>query len=262
MKRNDIEIDFNNYNEALEKSLYDQDWVRNLYTDKENVCNLLEISNNNPKIIAEINREKNIKSFIKAIKDDPNKYYIIERFMNAGSAEENNKFIQRIKNITEQKANIVKLLLNEYSFNTRNFIKGVMQPFPESINDTWKPITSFKIKTNDKKEFVLKIEEDIITTCDKDKNIKTYFESRNKNKNIKRCYANNISENEYNKIRRELLYLKECEINTKYLTNEEDSKYKILFKGNQTVANNKYEVSVYNQNIKVLHIMENNYEKK
>lgn len=256
MNKNDIEIDFNAYTEALEKSLYDQDWVKNLYTDKENICNLLEISYSNSKLIAEINRNKNIKSFITAIKDEPNKYYIIERFMNAGSAQENKNFVQRIKNITEQKANIIKILLNEYSFNTRKFIRGTIQPFPESIEDTWKPINSFKIKTNNKKEFVLKIEENIILTCDNDKSIKLYFESRNKNKNIKRCYTDIVSENEYNKTKRELLCLKECEINTKYL-NKNEGKYKVLFVGNQTVLNENYEISVYNKNIKILHIMEN-----
>ena len=104
INKNDIQFDFGIYTEALEKSLYDQDWIRNLYEDTENVCNLLEISQINNRLIAELNREKNIKSLITAIKDDPNKYYIIERFMDAGSAEVNCKLIEIIKKLTEEKA--------------------------------------------------------------------------------------------------------------------------------------------------------------
>jgi hypothetical protein len=257
INKNDIQFDFGIYTEALEKSLYDQDWVRNLYEDTENVCNLLEISQINNRLIAELNKEKNIKSLITAIKDDPNKYYLIERFMDAGSAEVNCKLIEIIKKLTEEKAYIAKLLLDEYTIYTRNFIKGVIHPFPESITDTWKPINSFKIKINNSnEEFVLKINENNITTCESNKDFKSYFEKRNKNKNIKRCYTNNISEQEYKKVRRDLLCLKECDINVKYLKNEEGSKYKVLFRGNQTVSYESNEISVYNKNIKILHIME------
>ena len=103
----------------------------------------------------------------------------------------------------------------------------------------------------------MKINENNITTSESNKDFKSYFEKRNKNKNIKRCYTNNISEQEYKKVRRDLLCLKECDINIKYLKNEEGSKYKVLFRGNQTVSYESNEISVYNKNIKILHIMEN-----
>ncbi len=261
-KTNNIDIDLSDYSEAIEKSLYDQDWVRHLYTDSENLMNV--IKENNPNAESSIEaiefcNNPNIKTFANLRSKDLIDYNILETIMDAGNFESNIKFANRIKNKTIYNIELAKSLVNEYSANTREFFYGRIAPFPESVEDTWKPITTFKLTLDNHDDIVIKIDKSKITTNNSHDKFYNYFENRNKSKDIKRMYLNEnqITKEQYKKCRKDLIVVKESKL---YVTcaseKNETSKYKILYKGNQTLNHQNIEIALFNPYIKVYQIME------
>jgi hypothetical protein len=260
MKSNIIEIDFSEYNDAIEKSLYDQDWIKNLYNDKENIVEFFKDINPSRYIefAANFIRNPDFRKVIKAKTDQRLNNRFVERILNAGTAEENLNIVNKIQSHTKYYATITENLMHEYSENTRNFLSGTIKPFPEKIEDTWKPIKSFKLIT-DEFNVVLKLKTNQITCESENEDINNYFIKRNACKDIKRGFLkeNQISENSFNKTKRELLNLKQIEIPTNYCLLEKiDSKYKISYRGNQTVKINNEEYSISGSNIKIYQILE------
>ncbi len=260
MKTNFIEIDYKEYNDAIEKSLFDESWIKNLYNDKENIISFFKILNEQRHLsfAADFIRYPNIKKIIMAKKDTEINNKLIEHMLNAGKAEENIIKINEIKSITNYYANITLSLFNEYSQLTRDFISGVIKPYPEQIEDTWKPIKCFRLITNEQ-EIVLKILNNKVLCNSENKSFVEYFNNRNKSKDLKRGYLteNQISQKAVKNVKRELLNLKEITIPTNYnKINNDNAKYKIIYKGNQTVQYNMEEVSIGGDNLKIYQILE------
>jgi hypothetical protein len=260
MKTNYLEIDYKEYNEALEKSLFDESWVKNLYYDKENIVNFFKRINETRYLsfAANFMRHPDIKRIVVAKSNCDINNRLVEQILDAGSAKENLRKVNEIKSITNYYANIVTSLLNEYSENTRNFINGVIKPYPENIEDTWKPIKSFRITTDDC-QIAIKILNNKISCDNINENLHNYFDSRNKCKDLKRAYLKETQLSHINlkNIKRELLNLKEVQIPTNYCQIEKyDAKYKVVYKGNQTVKYEGEEVSISGNNIKIYQILE------
>lgn len=259
-KTNNIEIEYSEYHDALDKSLYDESWIQNLYKDKENIISFFKRLNETRYISFAANfiRNPDIKRVIVANNKNTLNNSIVEQILDAGKAKENKRKVEEIKSITNYYANITVALLNEYSNTTRDFINATIKPYPESIEDTWKPIKTFRlIREND--EMVIKITNKKVLVETFNDDIKNYFNQRNISRDLKRGYLSKdqISESCLKNIRRQLLNLKEVIIPTNFCsTNKNDNNYKIIYKGNQTVEYNNEEVSISGENIKVYQILE------
>jgi hypothetical protein len=258
-KSNLFTYDFDEYDNALQKSLYDESWVFNLYKDKDNIYDIFKlISNNNYiKEASEFIREPSVKKLILAKSKKILDEKILSRICEAGKSEQNTEYVNEIKFITLVNAKKIEYLVNEFSENKRTFFECRLKPFPENISDTWKPIRSFKINYENNKT-IISIEQNIINVKSEDKIICEYFNQRNIDKTIKRKYINlqDMMQEEFEFAKKYLLRSKECFINVEKLYNESfDNCYKTIYRGNQTVSTGEYEIPIFSNRILASHIM-------
>lgn len=261
-KQNTIEINFESYKEALQKSLYDEEWIENLYKDKTNILKLFEsIGNNQPiKNAAKFMDSMKIKHLIETKKHTVLPDFACKRFYEAGKSEQNIQMVSELFAETLYYAERIKDLINEYSQNTRDFGNFVISPFPQKMDDTWKSITRFKINNEP-----ITIEKKSITYENKNNKMHDYFENRKNKKLIKKLYISNtcLSESEYNSTKRFLLNHKEAQIPvTHAFEKPQEQSYKITCAANQTVNRNGIEYTLIGNNISVYHIIEVNNEQK
>lgn len=260
-KQNYLDICLKEYYQALQKSLYDSEWIEKLYTDKSNILDFFE----------KVGRHNTIRNAVKFMETNKINYLFdscrknilshdaVEMLYEAGSAKQNQKMIQAIYDQTLYNANIVAALVNEYSEQEREFFDTQIKPFPHSIEETWKPITRFKIG-----EIPVVIQDNSLNVG-ADGKMRNYFESRQTNKVLKKLYLPEslISKNEFQMVKRKLLHFKYCEIPTNFAYKEAASnQYKITIQGSQTVSNDQFEYNITGKNIKVLHICEVNLNEK
>ena len=101
-KSNLFTYDFDEYDNALQKSLYDESWVFNLYKDKDNIYDIFKlISNNNYiKEASEFIREPSVKKLILAKSKKILDEKILSRICEAGKSEQNTEYVNEIKFIT------------------------------------------------------------------------------------------------------------------------------------------------------------------
>lgn len=255
VKTNYIEICLKEYLNALQKSLFDSDWVENLYKDKINIFEFFE----------KVGKNNTIRNAVKFLETNRINYVfescdknilnqnVVDMVFDAGTAEQNKKMIMSLYEQTHYYANIVACLINEYSENKREFFDIKIKPMPESIQETWRPITKFKVG-----ETLVEVTNSGLNVMEKG-NLHNYFEARKKNKVIKKLYLPEslLSSSDFQAVKRKLLHFKECEINSNYaMTENLNAKYKITLYGSQTVKNDNFEYNIVGKNIKVLHICE------
>lgn len=258
-KLNTFNFQFEEYKDALKKSLYDDNWIKNLYTDKDNVYNIFRYisTSNYIKEASDFIREPSVKKLILARSQKVLDDKIFSRIAEAGQAEQNAEYVKEIEAITYENAKKLEYLINEFSENSRNFNEFNIKPQPENISDTWKPIKNFHVKYDDKEASVA-IEQNIVVVKSADKIIKEYFDNRNASKLIKRKYIkkSDLSLENYTAARKYLLRSKEYFINLSKAYHEStDNMYKILYRGNQTVNTGEYEMPIFSQKILIGHIM-------
>lgn len=261
-KKNRIHIDMGNYKEALKKSLFDEEWISNLYTDKTNILKFFEsIGSNRPiKNASQFMESMKIKHLIETKNSSVLPEFACQRFYEAGKSEQNIRMINEIYSETNYYANRIEDLLNEYSENTRDFGEYTIAPFPEDIEDTWKPITRFKIN-----DIPVTLAKNSITLENKNHKMNDYFENRKKKKLIKKLYITykNLSEDNFRFAKRFLLNHKEAQIPVNFAsTLSENCSYRITCNANQTVNRNGIEYTLTGNGIHVYHITEVNNEQK
>lgn len=236
--------------------MYDSEWVQNLYTDKENLLEFFSRTGDNNTIRNAMRFEetKNIKYLLQTKNSTLLPDFSADLFFEAGKPEKTMQLINEIYHKTSYYAERVEDLLNEYSENTRNFFETTIQPFPDNIEDTWKPIAKFKIGN----QFAI-LEKNSIRFLDENCEFAQYFTERKTKKLLKKLYLNykTLPESEYKTTRRRLLNYKESLIPTHYADiSPDNSSYKITLKSNQTVKRGSQEFTLLGECIRVYHIQE------
>lgn len=255
-KRNFITIDLNEYNDALKKSMFDSEWVQNLYTDKENLLEFFSrIGDQNfIKNAMRFEETKNIKYLLQTKNSTLLPDFANDLFFEAGKPETTMQLINEIYQKTNYYAERVEDLLNEYSENTRNFFETTIKPFPDNIEDTWKPITKFKIGNQ-----IASLEKNSIKFLDENCEFSQYFTERKSKKLLKKLHLTykTMPESEYKTTRRRLLNYKESLIPTHCAEiSPDNASYKITLKSNQTVKRDNQEYTLLGECIRVYHIQE------
>lgn len=244
------------YKKVCEQSLYQEEWIKNLYYDKENIARILESNNISYGTIKEFLINPNIINLIKNNKQIAISENLALRFFDAGKSKENIKALKEIYEQTLLNADLVIKLLNEYSQKTRDFIDAELYPVTEN-QKTWCPIKTFKIK-NESIDSTIEIKNKTIN-CTGNEKLNLYFSNRNFDRTIKRGFLkdNQLNYEQYKNCRKSLISIKETKLNVNFCySSNEECKYKILFKENQCVLDDKFYIPLFNDNIKVLQIME------
>ena len=255
-KRNFITLNLNEYADALKKSMYDSEWVQNLYTDKENILEFFSRTGDKDTIknAMRFQETKNIKYLLQTKNSNLLPDFAVDLFFEAGKPEKTMQLINEIYQKTNYYAERIEDLLNEYSENTRNFMETTVQPFPDNIEDTWKPINKFKIGNH-----IATLEKNTIQFLDENCEFSQYFTERKNKKLLKKLYITykNMPESEFKTTRRRLLNYKESAIATHFANiSPDDAAYKITIKSNQTVKRENQEFTLLGECIRVYHIQE------
>lgn len=259
IKSNSFVYNIEEYKNALQKSLYDESWIKNLYTDKDNIYEIFRCISgpNYLKEASDFIRDPSVKKLILARNKKVLDEKLFSRIAEAGKAEQNAEYVEEIENITHSHAKKIEYLINEYSENSREFAEFTIKPYPENMADTWKPIKSFHI-TYENYEATISIEHNIIFAKSSNSLFEDYFKNRNYSKNIKRKYIKkeDVYNDEYNFTRKYLLKSKECFFTVDKLYHEaSEDTYKLLYRGNQTVNVGDYEIPLFSKRILIGHIM-------
>lgn len=264
MKKPNLQIKTEEYKEALYFSLKNEEWVSQAYKDERNMLEWID-SNNTvlaKKAVDEYKKTKDIAALIRVKNQMCFSEQAMEMIFEAGKAKTNLKLAEIIFNKTDLYASITKNLLFEYCENSGVSFNGTITPFPENVQSTIRPINKFKIETEEEGSFKVELRPKNLFVYDNTtnlNNLKDYFEERCKSKNIKKRFlkAEQITSRQYSQAVRELVNLKETQIPSSlcYLTSE-GCKYKILYRGNQTVSNEIVERSLLGNNLEILGIVE------
>jgi hypothetical protein len=255
-KTNMIELKIEEYADALKKSMYDEQWINNLYTDKENIFRLFEkVGKNCPiKNAVRFAETRDIRYLLETKNNLTLPESISNLYFEAGKPEQTMILINEIFSSTLYYAERIKDLINEYSMNTRTFFETTLQPYPENISDTWKPIKRFKLENH-----VLSIDKNTLHFENQESPFSDYFIERKNKKLLKKLFINYkiVSETDYKNIKRRLLNFKEVSIPTNFAyCNSDNAKYKITTNASQTVNRDGVEFTLLGDRINVLHIQE------
>lgn len=241
------------YKEAIKSSLYDEKWIYNLYKNKNTICEFLKPHLKNPKkAFVEFLKTSELQPLLEGMKTTCLDEKAARIIFEAGKSETTIMIIENLIEKTENDAHIVKLLLNEYMNINGNFFDAEIKPFPENIDETTSFIRTFNIKTNND-TFYVRIKDTGLDIANNTE-INEYFDSRTKNKAIKKRYVheNDMTNQEYRNIVRKLISLKEAEIPCQKLhLNSNDCPYKVVYRGNQTVIDENKEIKICKENIKI-----------
>lgn len=262
LRKPNIQIDFNEYKDALFSSLRCEEWVHKAYTNETTMLEWFDTNNSvkAKKALNEYKKTKDLANLIRIKNKNCLSEQALEILFNAGKAKTNIRLAEIIYAKTEYYANITKLMLYEYCENTGKRMDAVIKPYPEDMEDTTKPLNKFAIHIeNDKiiKSTVGDKHINILENLSSYQEIQDYFENRQKSKNIKKRYlkSDQLTEEYYKKANRELINLKQTSIpcSNCYLTSE-GCAYKILYYGNQTVSDQITEQTLLKKNLKILSI--------
>ena len=124
-KTNMIELKIEEYADALKKSMYDEQWINNLYTDKENLFRLFEkVGKNCPiKNAVRFAETRDIRYLLETKNNLTLPESISNLYFEAGKPEQTMILINEIFSSTLYYAERIKDLINEYSMNTRTFFE-------------------------------------------------------------------------------------------------------------------------------------------
>ena len=239
------------YVDALALSLHDDDWLDLAFNQHQNIVEFTKQFSNKPEMAATVflkNRDytETIKYKTKSIHEN-----IFNFFMSPHSESVKLELMNNIKNKTKFIIDNVKSILEEYSDNTRHFFEAQINPFPENIFDTCKPINKFKITTEDD-EFLLKIAENKVLV-EHNEEIRNYFDQRNSSKEICRAYSNENLDKQI----RNLIFERTTSIPTNSLY-KENGKYKVVFTKNQSIFTNNAHRTLDGSNFTVKMILRQN----
>lgn len=247
--QNKMIIDLNDYNDAINLSIHDDDWMKIAYGQKENILEFTKDFCNKPEEAAALYCTKNdISTIIKYKKKQINES-ALHFFLEPNKEENKIALLKNIKNKTKYIAENVVFALNEYSDYTNDFFEATIKAFPENIQNTTKPLATFKVLTNNQ-EFYIKINNNKLFS--NNASINEYFQERNLNKKIARAFTNiNLEENI-----KELNFFKQTQIPTNLLL--EYGKYKVVFVENQSVQYLNSYRTIDGRNFLVKNIMRSN----
>lgn len=254
-----IDVKLEDYKDALFSSLLNEDWVYKAYNNEANIMSWFNASNPivAKKAINEYKKTKDIASLIKAKNQACFSEQAIEMIFDAGKSKTNLKLAEMIFERTSMYANSVKYLLYEYCENTGEKITATITPFPQNIDETTRPISTFQIKQADNTLTHAELKEKTVKFTSENNNYQKYFEARRNSKAIKKRFLHyeQISEQHYKECVRNLINLKESTIPTaKCFLTSENCSYKILYRGNQTYSDQSCEKTLMGNEIKVLSI--------
>jgi hypothetical protein len=244
-----ITINLNEYNDAINLSIHDDDWISLAYKQKDNILDFTREFCNKPNEAAAIFSTKPDISLIMKYKKSQINESSLNFFLEPFTETNKILILKNIKNKTKYIAENIALILHEYGDNTNNFLEGELKPFPDNIQNTTKPINLFKLENNGNQSLIKIINNKLFSD---NKNINQYFEFRNNNKKIERAYTNiNLEENI-----KELNFFKQTEIPTNLLL--ENGKYKVIFIENQSVKYINNYRTIDSRNFMVKNIMRSN----
>lgn len=254
-----INVQLEDYKDALYSSLLNEDWVYKAYNNETNIMQWLNTSNPvlTKKAINEYKKTKDIASLIKAKNQVCFSDQAIEMIFEAGKSKTNVKLAEMIFNKTSLYANATKYLFYEYCENTGEKLNATIMPFPKNIEETTKPISTFCIKNSDETIFYAELKERTLEISSDNKKFEQYFENRQKSKDIKKRFLQKeqLSDDNYKACVRDLINLKESPIPVaKCFLTSENCDFKILYRGNQTFSDQLCERTLTGCDIKVLSI--------
>ena len=241
-----IKINFSEYYDALKLSIHDEEWIDLAYKQKENIEEFTRQFCTKFDEAAIIYIAKKDFSHILDYKTYPINESCMSFFMEPFKESNVIQVIQNIKNNTKYIVENISLVLEEYSHQTRNFFEAELSPWPESIEETTKPIKNFKI-TKDNSEFVVKLKDRNLFCTEK--TINQYLQERNNDKKISRAFTDTNLE----KSIQELNFFKQTSIPTNEL--HKIGKYKVVFVESQAVETNYGYRTIDGKNFVVKNIM-------
>ena len=114
-KTNQIEFRMDEYADALKKSMYDEEWINNLYTDKENLFRLFErLGRNSPiKNAVRFSETRDIRYLLETKNNLVLPDSISSLYFDAGKPEQTMALINEIYSNTYYYAERIQDLLNE-----------------------------------------------------------------------------------------------------------------------------------------------------
>lgn len=247
MRSNEIKIILENYHQALQETIHDEKWISNAMNYPEIFNEYFQTSNN----VDVINEQISISDIIE-YRQKNNLFSINE---NVFRFKENKKkyLIENVDHIyqkTSYYANIVANLLQEFSQNTRIYDSYKLSPLPENVDDTYLPISKFKMICKNGECQVKIIRGGLKVTNHEE--LTDYFNKRILSKFLKTAYLDNIHDEE--NCRRRLLFMKSIPLQGVKILSKLPSKYKVIYKGNQTVAKDNNEFSITDEPVNVMSI--------
>lgn len=257
IKKPNLILDFNLYNDALKLCIHDDEWLQNAFNEKSNIIEFAKTF-----AYEEANRAANefcysndVSSLLKHKKTKALTDQAVQFIFEQNSEDAKINLINKIRSRTYYNALAVKSLLEEYCENTRDIFNASILPHPESIHDTIKPIKKFGIQIDDK-NFVVNLNENSLNIFNRNEQfnqIRKYFKTRMFDKQLQKAFVN-LSETQYNQIKNQLNFYKEVKIpSTKASLNEGNTK--IIFRKNQAFGVDDQIYTINGDSIKALGIL-------
>lgn len=247
MRCNKIKIILDGYHQALLETNHNFNWIENSINYPEIFQEYFGTKNNLPMLKNNPSAEDMIK-----YKNKNNLVFINENAINLAANKE--KYLKEALNQTYQKtsyyASILANLLEEFATNTRVFKSYEIKPMPENDDDTYLPITKFKMICNDG-ECKAKIVRGGLKIYGNEE-LENYFDKRILSKLLKTAYTDNLPNEKEN--RRKLIFMKSVPIENLKSLSLKPAKYKLMYHGNQTVRKDDNEFSITDEPINVLSI--------
>ena len=239
MKKAIFNLDLEAYKDAMKISFHDSEWYSMARNNKENIFEAIKNITGDYTDIA-VNEYLSTKDVGVIMRYKKNSYLdeqSLNLFFKPEKTESIRHLIRVIENKTEFNGAVVKNLLQEYCDITRDIFDGVITPFPETTEDTVKPIKKFKITINENKFFIVQLQGRKLVCPQNMENLlgfNEYFENRAKAKNICRGYISSkeISEAQVKYAQQQLTFVKECSIPVNQVKKQTDD-YKVIYKESQ-----------------------------
>lgn len=239
MKKAIFKLDLETYKDAMKISFHDSEWYNIAKNNKENIFEAIKNITGDYTDVAvnEYLSTKDVGVIMKYKKHKLLDEHSLNLFFNPEKDDSIKHLINVIENKTEFNGAVVKNLLQEYCDITRDIFDGIITPFPETTEDTTKPIKKFKISINEQKYFIAHLNGRKLSCPQNMENMKAfneYFENRAKAKNICRGYisSKDISETQVKYAQQQLNFVKECSIPVNQVKKQIDE-YKVIYKESQ-----------------------------
>ena len=234
IKQAHFEIDLQKYHEAIDFSLHDHEWLQKTFSNKENILDFTNdlITKNNNVAVNKFLFNRNIAEFLNNKSNTTFSEEKIDLLLGNTNEKTNRSIINQIKSKTFHNAKIAESLLKEYCDRTRDVFTGIITPIPQNIEETTLPIKKFQVKISKEVSFNIGLNNTGLEVLNDHENldvIQKYFENRQRNKNIIRCYLddNIINEKIAEEITKKFLYVKESTIPSNFAFADE-KRYKVI----------------------------------